>query len=359
MSDAIYRKLAQVLDTLPNGFPSTPDGLEIEVLKKIFTPEEADLCCDLKMSFETAQQIAARTGRPLAGLEDKLVSMCKRGEIRGDVVSGVKRFHLFPWIVGIYEFQLKRMDREFCELCERYTPYFGIQMIEHGPQMMQVVPIEEKIPVHHQALPFQQVSAIVEKGKRFRVNQCICRQDQGLLGHHCKKPQETCLGIVTEPDSAMIVDWGRDVSKAEALELLRRCEEAGLVHMTSNVQKGHWYICNCCGCCCGMLRAVNGLGAANIVNSYYYAEIDAGSCTACGVCTDERCQVHAIEEGEDTYRVIKERCIGCGLCVTDCPVEAIKLVRKPDAECVAPPLDEVGWNDERARRRNRDYSEYK
>jgi electron transport complex protein RnfB len=82
MSDEIYKKLAKVLDTLPNGFPSTPSGVEIKLLKKIFTPEQADLFCSLRMTFETAGQIAERTGRPLPGLEVQLTAMAEAGQIQ-------------------------------------------------------------------------------------------------------------------------------------------------------------------------------------------------------------------------------------------------------------------------------------
>lgn len=57
------------------GFPATESGLEIKILKKVFTPEEADLFCDLKMTYETAGQMAERTGRPLEGLEEMLTFM--------------------------------------------------------------------------------------------------------------------------------------------------------------------------------------------------------------------------------------------------------------------------------------------
>ena len=58
MSEDIYRKLAQRLDAIPNGFPATESGVEMKLLKKVFTPGEADLFCDLKLTPETAEQIA-------------------------------------------------------------------------------------------------------------------------------------------------------------------------------------------------------------------------------------------------------------------------------------------------------------
>jgi len=81
MSDDVYRKLAKVLDTLPNGFPETESGVELKLLKKIFTPDQADLFCDLRLQFESAEQIAERTGRPLEGLEEKLIGMKKDGQV--------------------------------------------------------------------------------------------------------------------------------------------------------------------------------------------------------------------------------------------------------------------------------------
>ena len=108
-----------------------------------------------------------------------------------------------------------------------------------------------------------------------------------------------------------------------------------------------------------MLRGINELGilASKVVDSYYYAEINPEQCTACGICADERCQVRAIESGEEAYRVNPDKCIGCGLCVTACPSEAIQLVKKKDR--VPPPADEMEWYDQRARVRGMDISAFK
>jgi len=108
-----------------------------------------------------------------------------------------------------------------------------------------------------------------------------------------------------------------------------------------------------------VLRGINELGipASKVVDSYYHAEIDPDRCEACGICADERCQVHAIESGEEAYRVIEEKCIGCGLCIGTCPSEAIQLVRKK--ERVPPPADEMEWYEQRARDRGVDISAFK
>lgn len=358
MQDESYHRLAKVLDTLPNGFPSTESGIEIRLLKKIFTPEEADLFCDLKLTPETAAQIAQRTGRPLEGLEEKLVSMGQRGELWASE-SGVWTFKMVPWIVGIYEFQLNRMDREFAEMSEEYDMYWGSQFLRYGPQVMQVIPVEKEIPVKQEALTYQQVSGLIEQSKSFVVNECICRKKQGLLGSPCTKPIEVCLAMDPEPGRLEKNPLaGKVITKEQAYEVLREAEKAGLVHMTSNVESGHWYICNCCGCCCGVLRAVN-MGFPQMVNSHYYAAIDSDKCSGCGLCADERCQVQAIKKDEDSCSVIKEKCIGCGLCVSTCPEEAIGLVHKQPQDLIYPLANEDAWLEERGRQRGVDFSKYK
>jgi len=359
MSDVVYRKLADVLDTLPNGFPSTEEGIEIQLLKKVFTPEEAELFCDLRLTtYETPDQIAQRTGRPLEGLDEKLTTMWKRGQIFGIDFGSTRVFKMLPWVFGIYEFQLDRMDREFAELSEKYHATFAPQFFKTTPQLMQVVPIEKTLPNSQEPLPYHRVSSLIENGQSFGVAQCICKKEQSLLGHGCDNPQEVCLGIAPVPGIFENYHWGRPISKEEALEVLRRSEEAGLVHMTGNVEEGHFYICNCCGCCCGVLRSINQFGLPEGVNSHYYAEIDTESCVGCGICADERCQVNAIEEQDDAYRVIQNKCIGCGLCATTCPSDAIRLVSKDNADRTSPPKDEAAWFEARGRERGVDFSQF-
>jgi electron transport complex protein RnfB len=359
MTQDAYHRLARVLDTLPNGFPAAPGGMEIRLLQKVFTPEEADLCCDLRLTFETAEQVASRTGRALEGLEATLLQMRAKGQIFGIVFGDVKVFRLLPWIWGIYEFQVRRMDRELSELCTEYYKVFGPQFFANRPQYPRVIPLEETITAKTEALPYELVSQLIERSQSFAVEACICKKEMRLVGKGCDKPEEVCLALAPVPGAFENSPWGRPISKDEAYAVLRRSEEAGLVHMTANVASGHLYICNCCGCCCGLLRSVNELGIDDAIASNYFAEIDPEACSGCGLCADERCQIRAIEQHGDTYEVIGSRCIGCGLCVSTCPAEAIRLVRKSTDKITTPPDDEAAWNEQRAKHRNVDFSSLK
>jgi ferredoxin len=287
--------------------------------------------------------------------------MSQRGQIFAVEFGGVKMFKMVPWAMGIYEFQRPHMDRELAEMCDEYGRVYSGQFFKKKPQLMQVIPIEKEIPNKQQALSYEQVSNIIENSQSFAVFDCICKKERKLLGHGCNKPLEICTAYAPIPGVFDDKSRYRAISKADAYAVLDRAEEAALVHLTWNVASGHYFICNCCGCCCGVLRAINELGinASEVINSSYFAEIDSDACTACGICRDERCQVNAIEEGDDAYRVIREKCIGCGLCVTTCPAKAISLVRKQPEEIVPPPRDEMDWYQKRATERGVDFSKYK
>lgn len=363
MNEEAYQRLAKVLDTLPNGFPQTESGVEIKLLKKIFSPEDAGLFCDMRLTLETPEQVARRTGRPLEGLRETLQEMADRGQLFEVRIGDSSMFKMIPWIFGIFEFQLNHLDKELAELMEEYGPTYGLQFFSNKPQLMQTVAIEEAIPNNQEALPYEKVSTIIENGQSFRVNECICKKERGLLGNPCDRPVEVCLAIAPVAGYFEQFDEGRVISRNEAYELLNRVEELGLVHLTNNFQAGQFYICNCCGCCCGVLQSINELGipASLVINSHYYAVIDPDECTACGICADERCQVNAIieDEDEDAYRVVQEACIGCGLCASSCPAEAIRLVHKDEASITPPPASENDWFDERGRLRGVDFSVYK
>jgi Na+-translocating ferredoxin:NAD+ oxidoreductase subunit B len=340
-----YVRLAAALDALPNGFPRTQGGKEIQILRKIFSPEEAALAAHLTGEMELPAEIAARAGIPAGEAATRLKAMAKRGMVWLDMDRQARswRFRLAPFIVGMYEASLELMDHELAHLVEDYMAEGGAEgIMSPEPALHRVVPARNAVQTEW-VLPYEDVVKILDQARSFSVRECICRVQQEKVGGGCDRPTHNCLtfsgfGRPPGPDS---------ISKEEALALLDECDRLGLVHTVSNVVRDVYYVCNCCGCCCGILRGVNERGIANsVARATYLAAIEAETCSGCWVCLD-RCQVNAIAEGNGVAVVDAERCIGCGLCVTECSTGAAILEKRPDWESIRPPETFAQWEQQR------------
>jgi Na+-translocating ferredoxin:NAD+ oxidoreductase subunit B len=336
MNIDIYERLRAFMDTLPTGFPATPTGVELKILKKLFTPEEADLTMSLRSEPEELSQIAVRLGRKEFELASMLEDMAQKGLIfrvrDGDRVL----YNASQFIIGIYEFQVKTLDVEFSQMMEEYFPYFGMSLARVKTKQLRVVPMESAIASLPNVAPYNKIREMVRQQALITVADCICRKEQKLLGKGCDRPQETCLGFGTFARFYIDNKLGRQISVEEALGILDQAEESGLVLSPSNTQKLE-AICCCCPCCCPTLKTVKLVPKAKYVTvSYYQANINPALCLNCGLCV-ERCQVAAIQEGDEHSEVVIEKCIGCGLCVNTCPEKAISLTEKLQIE--PPPED--------------------
>lgn len=350
MHEDVYEKLANALDRLANGFSRTESRIEIILLKRIFSPEEAFLASELSGKAESADEISQRVGITVKEAVARLIKMAKRGLVwlGAERAAGKYTFRLAPFIVGIYEAQLENIDRQFAHLFEEYMVQGGaVGIMKPQPALHRVIPVQNSVKSEW-ILPYDDVRAILTKAKTFRVRDCICRVEQEKLGRRqCDFPKRNCLNFYPAERPAQ----PGDITREEALQILEKAEEVGLVHTVSNVIEGIFYLCNCCGCCCGILRAIHDYGIENSVAcANYYSIIDPDKCNGCGTCI-ERCQVHAIMERDGDTVVEKHHCIGCGLCVTGCPEDAVRLERKPDAHTIHPPRDFSTWERERLRNR--------
>lgn len=350
MSQEIYRRLAQRLDAIPNGFPPTASGVELHLLAKMFTPEEAALAGVMRLTCEPAVEIAARAGVAPDPARRTLKEMVRKGLIRAKREGGQLTFGLMPFVVGIYEAQLPRMDAELAALFEAYFQETrGGGVASARPAIHRVIPVEEAIPFNLEIFPYERASEMLETAQSWGVRDCICRIQRRLIGQGCDHPVENCLSFAPvegafDADPAM-----RAITKEEALYLLRQAEEAGLVHTTGNYRDGNSYICNCCTCCCGILRGVAEFNIPTAVaHSGFRAVADAGICVGCGACV-ERCQFGALTVPEDTCIVDPIRCVGCGLCAAACTTGALHLERRTDGEPL--PANLLEWMAQRAKER--------
>jgi len=339
----VYHRLARRLDMIPNGFPATESGVELRLLAKMFTPSEAALAAVMRLGYEPPNAIAGRVGADPEEVGRTLRGMARKGLIRVRRGEGRLLFALRPFIVGIYEEQLPRMDRELAELAEQYFQEIaGRTILDAAPAIHRVVPVGEAIPFDLEVFAHERAVEIVESARSWGVRDCICRVQQRLVGEGCDHRVESCL--VMAPVEGFFKEGGPDrpVGKEEALQILQEAEEAGLVHTTGNYRDGHSYICNCCTCCCAVLRGVVEFDVPTAVaRSGFRASVEAGACRGCGTCV-ERCPFRALSLPEGTVVVDWNRCLGCGLCVPTCPNEAIRLERRPDGETL-PPADRREW----------------
>jgi Fe-S-cluster-containing dehydrogenase component len=114
---------------------------------------------------------------------------------------------------------------------------------------------------------------------------------------------------------------GREISKAEVLQLISKAKKAGLVLQPENTQHPH-FVCCCCGCCCGVLSAAKLFAKpAEYLHSNYFALVEAEKCGLCEVCL-KRCPMDAFRRTNNHMEVSLDRCIGCGACIASCPYDA-------------------------------------
>ena len=330
--DDIYEHLAQYLDELPAGFPRTESGVELRILRKLFTPQEAELFLHLTLIGEEPRVVAYRAGQPLEEVECRLEEMEKKGLIFAiHKPEKPPEYTAQQFVVGFWEGQVNRLDRELVEAFDEYLPSVVDTEIWSKAPQLRTIPIGESIPVQHEVIPYESAEEIIKSQTEFAVSNCICRQEQGIAGNGCDKPLETCLSFGLAAESAIRTGKGRRISQEEALGILELAEESGLVIQPGNAKKPA-FICTCCGCCCGVLRSLKlHPQPAKIVSSPYIASHDPEICSGCGTCL-ERCQMDALSLPNGTAELNLDRCIGCGLCVSTCTTGAMSLVRKPEAE---------------------------
>lgn len=349
--EKVYKKLAQKLNELPQGFPPTESDVELKILKWIFEPEEAEIAINLPFEPETIDSIATRLGKPYEETKAILEGMLERKQIFCLNISGKLCYLLPPFFPGFHEFQVSRTDKTIQErkiylrLYEEYYPSFMKKIGYNRPSLTRVVPVSTSIEARVKVHRLDDVIRILEDAKSINLMPCACRKEKALLGHTCKHSLETCITFSNQENILSRWQLGRTISKEDAIEVARKAEKEGLVHTTYNADdSGLSFLCACCSCCCNFLKGFIELKAPNMVaQSNFVAGIVENECDKCGICANERCPMDAIVEEDDCFRVLSERCIGCGVCVSTCPTGAITMVERPKSEQEEPASSMQEW----------------
>ena len=289
------------------------------------------LCTDAESEIAvllpgTADEISAKTGKDINETGSILLSLFHKGAAFKSVRGGATQYklakHIFQfhdasilWDGATGEFYAlwkKVMDDDFTGLMK------GMPEAVKLPPFMRVIPIHETIEPRSTVLTYEECARMVEGSEHVAVVKCPCRLSQ----KNCDAPVEACIQLNRGADYALDRGHGREISKGEAIEILKKSEEAGLVHMTENRKSGN-VICNCCSCCCEMFRLMEFSGKKWILAPSRYLASVSAECTSCDACVGI-CPVDAISI-DGIALVDPEACMGCGLCATVCPVNAIML----------------------------------
>jgi ferredoxin len=357
-SDDEYEKLRSYLDTLPVGYPKTKTGVEISLLKRMFTPEEAYIARHTIMLGEPVRQIYRKLKKTMEITEEQLIEkldmMAKKGAIfKIKKSSGEINYATAMLAIGMYEYQLDRLTKEYVVEFEEYIREGFINEFKNYPQL-RVVPVEQSLEPENFIGTYDNIFRVINElddRSSIALAECICRKGQRLLGHDCGHLQDSCLVIGTGADYYLDRGMARKISKAEAIEVMRKAQKEALVLESSNTQRP-FAICACCGDCCEVLRNLKTLDKpASYIVSNYFCEVDHELCVGCGQCMD-RCQMDALLMNDDgtKIQINLDRCIGCGNCVISCPNQALTLKQK--AQPTIPPPHAGALYMEMAKKKN-------
>ncbi len=337
-----YRRLREFLDLMPLGFPATSSGVELRILERLFSEEEAELAVLLTPFPEEASSIAARCGLDPEYLEARLEEMSRKGLVFRSRREGRTIYNTAPFMIGLYEYSVGKMDEELAALFrEYYREAYLEEMGRSGVPGFKVLPIGERVGHDLTVYPFLDLLGQVRSARVIAVAECICRKEAAMTGEGCAFPLESCLSFGAAAEYYIENGIGRRIDAAEAVEILRHADEAGLVHAGANtVHLSN--ICNCCPCCCASMKGITkkGMNKRLFLNALFEAVVDAEECNACESCV-QRCPVGAVTVGE-TAVVDRDKCLGCGLCAGACPVGAITVALREDREDPFPRMVDLG-----------------
>ena len=352
MPDAVYEKLADKLSSIGGSMPALKCKEFFDLVEELFTPQEAELATKMPVTPVSADTFARDIGGAPKEVESLLETMIDKGLVVSRDHGEVRFYSLMVLVPGIFEMQFMKgeVNDRARKLARLFEDYFNVanQHMATAPTgfstlpFARVIPVEEDIPAGVEIHPYDRVSEYISKADYIGVSICYCRHHGELLGNPCDKPKDVCMSF--GPNAKFLDErgFGRLVSREEALEILDRSEEAGLIHCSSNIGKYIDFICNCCGCHCGILQSIKNAAVPSMgAVSSFVMTVDEDECTGCGACVD-RCEMEALTMEGDLVARDAERCIGCGLCISACPADALRL--EPRDGAPVPPVDRREFN---------------
>jgi Pyruvate/2-oxoacid:ferredoxin oxidoreductase delta subunit len=317
-----------------------------EMAEELFTPEEAAVSNAMPKGYHAAGAIAEAMKKGEKEVATVLEAMADKGLVSAVRMGGTMVYGGPAFVPGIFEFQFMRgtsteRDKKLAKLISAYKK--AVDRRQGPPKMTypsnRVIPVERVVKAGTEIHTYDQMASYIDKYDPISVSTCFCRHAAKLVDEadDCGMPNDVCMQFGMGAQFLIDRNIARKISKEEAMDVLRRSEEAGLVHASVNRQEID-FVCNCCACHCVILKtALMQPKPGLALNSGFYPVWNAELCVACESCID-RCPADALTMGDEDVPVVDlDRCIGCGACATGCPEEAIGLVRR--MEIPVPPLD--------------------
>ncbi len=346
----VYRDLRKQIDTTPAGLPEGPAVYDI--LKTLFSEEDAALAARLPIVPTGIDTLARRFKENKDALKLKLDRMADKGLVfdTENPRTGEMFYMLPPPVAGFFEFTMMRVRKDVSQkdLARHFHDYMEgddafAKGIFGGETVIGRTLVDENtidagdMP---SVLDYERCTELVKQSKGGSVTLCYCRHKAAHLGTACNKPVETCISLSTAAEHLIRHNFARKASKEELLDLLAKSRSLGLVQICDNVQHKPSFICNCCGCCCMMLRGINRYGLPHAVKtSNFIASVDGSACAGCGRCA-RACHIGAIslvpvpfsQRGKYALyaKVDESICLGCGVCAATCNKKAMHMATRPE-----------------------------
>jgi NADPH-dependent glutamate synthase beta subunit-like oxidoreductase len=280
-------------------------------LAAILTDEEADVAIAAGLRKErTAEYLAQKVGKSLEEVKEIADTLGWKGIFRVNTspIDGKDRYYMQIFAPGIMEMMVnnKQILNEHPEVGKAFEEYTRIRMATMSPMMpdgyglMRVVPIESSIKDIPGVNDYEKLSYYLDKYEVFSVSPCSCRSSRRVIGEGCGHLEEDmCVQMGKGAEYYIRTGRARKITRVEALEIIKRAEENGLMHNMPNIEEAgeSAAICNCCSCSCFGLRVGLLYGARDVIRSNFVAKIDETKCVACGQCV-ETCPGNALKMGQ-------------------------------------------------------------
>ncbi len=324
------------------------------LIQETYTVEEAEFLTGIPFTLFEIDDLVKTRSKDTIKLRDKLDDLASRGLVYRIKVKGKIKYRLNPpRLVFLRSFFWPGRDDDHTKsVAPHVTRYYLDGLGDHWKDVktkgLRAIPIEKTIDDPRSILPYEAVLQVLQDQDRFAVATCACRHRKNSDPNvpDCKHETENCLHFGKFADYIIDTGLGREIDLEECQEILGRAADAGLVHAASNWQENVDTICNCCQCCCVYLQAFHVLKHDSAMNhSNYEVQINPDTCMGCGLCI-KRCPMDALALVQSPLANNKigriseaqtDICIGCGLCVYKCPTKSLILKRRE--QTVHPPVN--------------------